>query len=240
MKQLKILSGLLFISLFFGSCILDEIFDCIDGRGERVEEEFSIDNFDELRLNIDADVFLTQGDDHYVRIVAQQNILDELNFRVRNKTLTIGDEHCFRDHDRIEIFITMRDIESLSISGSGSITGENVFTVNDVELQISGSGNLDLGLEADDVEARISGSGDMLLEGSADSFDFRVSGSGDLSSFGLEVKRADVHISGSGDAEVFVTDILDVRISGSGDVLYKGDPDIDARISGSGRIIDAN
>ena len=240
MKQFRIIGALVLVSAFTSSCIIDDIFDCIDGRGERVEEEFGLDRFDEVRLSIDADVYITQEDDHRVRIVAQQNIIDELNFRIRNRSLTIGDHHCIRSHDKIEIYISMSEIERLSISGSGTIRGENIFQVNDIELQVSGSGNLDLGIEGDDIEGRISGSGDMILEGKADSFDYSVSGSGDLSSFDFEVRKAHIQISGSGDAEVFVTDILDVRISGSGDVWYKGDPSIDSRISGSGRIIDAN
>jgi len=240
MKTIKILSGLLLGLLYLSGCIIDQIFDCENGRGDRVEEEFDLDDFDGIRLSTDADVFITQGSEHSVRIVAQENILDELEFKIRNRTLFIDTHHCIEGYDNIEIFITVEEVELLAIFGSGSMVSENTIEFNNINLEISGSGNMDLGLEGDDVEARISGSGDMFLEGKADELDFRLSGSGDLSAFGLEVRKADIQISGSGDAEVNVTDVLDVRISGSGDVLYVGDPDIDSRVSGSGRIIDSN
>ena len=240
MKQIQIFSIAVCTLILLSGCILDDVFDCEYGRGDIVEEEFSLDRFDDVRLGVDADVFITQGDDHFARVSAQNNILDELEFKVRNRTLFIQNDKCLRDYENIEIHLIMRDIEHLSVSGSGNIVGENAFEVGDIDLELSGSGGIDVEVTADDIEASISGSGDMALVGQANTLDFRVSGSGDLSAFALEVQRADIRISGSGDAEVFVTDILDVRISGSGDVLYKGDPDIDSRISGSGRIIDAN
>ena len=240
MKQLRILGGLILVALIMNSCIIDEVFDCEHGRGDVEEEEFFVNEFTDVRLGVDADVFITQGDDHHVRVLAQGNILDELDFRVRNRTLSIGRDRCLKDYRNIEVYLTMINIEHLDISGSGSIRGENIFQVRDLGLEISGSGNIDVALEGDDIEARVSGSGDLVLEGQADVLDYRVSGSGDLESFDLQVRRADINISGSGNAEVYVTDFLDVRISGSGDVFYKGDPDIDSRISGSGRIIDAN
>lgn len=240
MKTIKILFALFLGLLFLNGCIIDQIFDCENGRGARVEEEFDLDNFDGIRLSTDADVFITQGSDHHVRIVAQENIIDELEFKIRNKTLFIDTDHCIESYDNIEIFISVEEVEVLAILGSGSMVSENTIEFNDINLEISGSGSMDLGMVGDDIEARISGSGDMFLEGEADELDFRLSGSGDLSAFNLEVRKADIQISGSGDAEVNVTDVLDVRISGSGDVLYVGDPDIDSRVSGSGQVIDSN
>ena len=55
-----------------------------------------------------------------------------------------------------------------------------------------------------------------------------------------KLEKADVTISGSGDAEVTVSDDLDVKITGSGDVYYKGNPDLDVNITGSGEVINAN
>ena len=230
----------LLVILTTQSCVLDDVFDCEHGRGEVISETFTLSDFDEIRLHMDADVYLTQGDEFVATVYAQANILDELDFRVRNNYLRIDNDRCIRKYDPIEIFITMPDLTALSISGSGSIQTEDVFAINDIDLSISGSGDMDLLLDADDVKATISGSGDMVLEGIANDLDFRVSGSGDLHAFLMPVDRANIVISGSGNAEVYVNDILDVRVSGSGDVYFKGDPAIDSSVSGSGKIVDAN
>ena len=140
----------------------------------------------------------------------------------------------------MKIFITIPEIRELTIAGSGEIFGENVFLVEDAELRISGSGNMDLAMEGDDFEVAITGSGNIKLEGLADELDIKITGSGDIAAFKLDALRARIEITGSGNAEVQVQDELDVKISGSGDVRYKGTPSLDINISGSGRVVDAN
>lgn len=221
-------------------CFIDDAFDCERGNGSDVTESFDVKDFSGVRLTMVANVYITQGEAQDVVITAQPNIIDELRLRVRNDVLIIDTDQCIRDYYEVDIFITMPVIEELSLTGSGKIIGENTFLVNDIELNISGSGDMDLDLEAEDVRGAISGSGEVTIEGEARSLDYRISGSGNLRAFDLIVNRADLVISGSGDMEVFVEENLDVRISGSGDVMYKGNPNIDASVSGSGNVVNAN
>lgn len=239
---MKALKYFLIIAIALGmqSCVLDDVFDCEHGRGGIIEETFSLGDIHTINLRMDATVYLTQGDERSVTISAQANIIDEIDFRVRNRELVIDNDRCLRNYDPVEIYITTPDIRELKIAGSGSIISENELVVDDLQLSISGSGDMDLDILADDVFARISGSGDMHLQGVIDDLNFSVSGSGNLHAFDLETQTADITISGSGNAEVTVVQSLDVRISGSGDVYFRGDPLIDSRISGSGKIIDDN
>jgi hypothetical protein len=142
--------------------------------------------------------------------------------------------------DDLRIYITLPEITYLEISSSGNIYGENNFDVEDVLLEIDGSGDMDLALDADDIDAVIEGSGNIQLEGTANDIFLRLEGSGLFRAFGLACRRANIRVDGSGDAEVTVAEELRVRILGSGDVLYKGNPVVDADINGSGRVIDAN
>ena len=222
------------------SCVLDDVFDCEHGRGGIVEETFDISDVNSISLRMDATIFLTQGDQQEVTISAQANIIDEIDFRVRNRELVINNSRCLRNYDPIEIYMTIPDIRELNISGSGSIIGQNQLVVNDLQLAILGSGNMELDITGDDLFARISGSGDMKLAGQMDDLNYTVSGSGNLHGFDLEAQTADINISGSGNVELTVIERLDVRISGSGDVYFRGDPSIESRISGSGKIIDDN
>lgn len=240
METLKYLPISLIFFFSWQSCVLDDAFDCEHGRGEVIEESFDIDDVHAISLRLDATVYLTQGDQREVRILTQPNIIDEIDFRVRNNRLVIDNDRCLRNYEPIEIYITIPQIRELNISGSGSIISESQLIVDDLQLNISGSGTMDLVIEGDDVEARLSGSGDMHLEGTIDEMDYLVSGSGNLHGFGLETQSADITISGSGNVELTVLERLDVHISGSGDVYYRGNPSIDSRISGSGKIINAN
>jgi hypothetical protein len=89
---------------------------------------------------------------------------------------------------------------------------------------------------AKNVEARISGSGDIELGGNANDLDVVISGSGGFKGYNLKSKDVSVTISGSGNVETAVDGPLDAKISGSGSVYYKGNAAISFKSSGSGKV----
>lgn len=245
LNWLKWIFGSLVIGLSMTGCFIDVnddegLFGCVNGDGPIITQELNLDEFDGIRVPGDIDVFIKQGDFQEVLVEGKENLIDELDLRVSGGVWSVEFDGCVRDVDEFNVFITMPNLRSAKISGSGNIISENVFVIGDVELDITGSGNIDLAMEADDVDASITGSGELDLEGIADDVKYRISGSGDIKAFDLECNTADISISGSGDVEVLVIDFLKARISGSGDVFYKGNPELDVSTSGSGDVIDAN
>lgn len=218
----------------------DGLFGCERGEGPIVTKELPVEDFEELDLEINAKVILRVGDRQEVLVEGQDNIIDLIELDVRNDEWDIEFDDCVRDAERLVFTITTPFVREIKISGSGEVVSEDFLEAERMDIRISGSGRVDLGLRADRTNARISGSGKLFLEGETDRLDLNISGSGDVRAFNYAAQRCDVNISGSGDVEVLVQDELDVKITGSGDVFYKGDPRIEVNISGSGDVIDAN
>ena len=63
-----------------------------------------------------------------------------------------------------------------------------------------------------------------------------MSGASKLDAESLQVKVAELSISGAGKAEVSASEVLKVAISGAGKVTYNGNPSIEKHISGAGTI----
>lgn len=245
MKNIKwaVMPLLIGIICFSGCVIIDDgngIGRCVSGTGSIVTQTLDLDNFSEISLDIDADIFLTQGDEQEVIVEGKQNIIDELNLDVSSGEWRVKGDRCLKHLGNMKIFITIPNIEALSIHGSGDIRSENVLVSNHLNLSVSGSGDFDLAVDAESIDCNVSGSGDIYMEGATSDFNYKLSGSGDLNAFDLETHMMDVKISGSGDADVWVLDYLKVRIAGSGDIHYKGHPELDINISGSGHVVDAN
>ncbi len=243
-KTLLILIGAAIV-LYTPGCFIDIDDDtfsrCVDADGPIISETIVMSSFSGIDFRMAGEVYLRQGSEQEVVIEAPRRLIEEMEFDVRRDIWSIETDRCVRhSHRDLRIFITVPFLDYVRLSGSGDIISENFFAIDDLELVLSGSGLIDLGIEADDVKASISGSGDIILEGTADDLDFNISGSGDIKAFNLSANTASVHISGSGDAEVTVSDALNVRISGSGDVYYRGNPSIDKTVTGSGGVIDAN
>ncbi|MEM1320347.1 MAG: head GIN domain-containing protein [Bacteroidota bacterium] len=246
MSKLNWLFLFLLTALLASGCYFDDddsndgFLDCESGQGGIITEELNLNDFNSIELRINAEVRITQGSPQRVVVEGQENIIDLIELDVQNDNWEIEFDRCVRRSEDLKFFITIPDIRSLHVSGSGLIFGENTFVSEDLILRISGSGDIDLAVDTEDIDSRISGSGRVILEGNCEEFEFKVSGSGDYEAFGLQALEGEVDISGSGDADVRVEEILDVDISGSGDVRYKGRPILNVNISGSGRVIDAN
>lgn len=245
MKQVKWIVLSIITAFSVSSCFIDiddEPGDsgCLRGQGAIITEDLELNRIDAIDLKLPATVYLRQGDEQRVTVEGQPNIIDYLERTVKGGLWEVEVDRCIRDMEDLRIFITVPEVEAVLISGSGQVIGENMLTADDLDIGISGSGDISLQLTADDVQTSISGSGNLRLDGEADEIVFRVSGSGDLRAFGLKARKGEVNISGSGDAEVHVTEELSVTITGSGDVLYHGSPSLNVSISGSGEVVDAN
>lgn len=248
--MIRLLIGYLLPAIFilttFSSCFIDVDDDgsffgrCVEGNGSVVSQEIDLDNFEGIHLKIFAEVYIKQGPTQKVVAESHQNIIDLIERDVRNRVWEIETSRCTRDIARLKLFITLPNIDQLSISGSGDIISENILVAGQMDISLSGSGNIDAGVDVEDLYTRVSGSGDVFLEGTAGFHEINISGSGDISSFKLLTDKTDVQISGSGDADVHAAGSLKVKISGSGDVRYKGNPSLDVQISGSGSVVDAN
>jgi len=241
--KIRLFLGLALMSCVLSGCIIDlddDDFGCERGGGATVLEEFLVDDFDGVDLQIGATTYLRQGPAARVRVEGYANLVDRLDLRVRNGVLEIDFDGCVRNLDDFSVFITVPDLEYLRLSASGTIFSENTLLLDDLDLELLGSGHVDLLLEAEELDVELSGSGDIRLDGIADELDLELAGSGDVRAYALDLLEADLQISGSGNTEVFVREFLRIRLFGSGDVRFRGNPDLDVEIFGSGRVIDAN
>lgn len=222
------------------SCKKNGIF-CYNGNGNIITEQRQPGSFDEIELSMYANVHITQASTYSVSVTASENLMDIIKTDVHGNTLCIETKSnkCIGHHDDIDVFVTMPVIRKVKISGSGNITCQSAINVNEIELIISGSGNISMdSLTAVTCDMTISGSGDIEINGvgAGTSQKINISGSGSVNTLNHAFDDVDVNISGSGSASVWVTNSLKTNISGSGDVVYKGNPIITSSNSGSGSV----
>lgn len=220
-----------------------------------------VENFSKISFGFPGKLYLKQGSPQKVELQGDRDVLEEVQTEVDGGRLKIGKEgkwFKWDDDDKITVYITVPNIEAVSVSGSGDIIGESKIRTNDLDVNVSGSGSLTLEVEATGgVDANVSGSGDMVLKGHFESFESDVSGSGKVVLDAMIENEADFGISGSGKIEAqgqanavkanisgsgkvlaadLKTERCEVRISGSGNVEINVTEELDANISGSGSV----
>lgn len=204
--------------------------------------EIDVDDFSELTFGTSGVLYLSQGSENKVVVDADEDVLDKIDFDQRGDRLVIRNRNN-RGWNRgwgrneLKVYVTMRDISAITLSGSGPIYSETRLKTDDLEVELSGSGSMELEVESRDLEIGISGSGSIEIEGSGEDVYAKISGSGKIKADDLEVKSLDARISGSGNIYMTVEDEIEASISGSGNVYYKGNPDrVINSASGSGKI----
>jgi hypothetical protein len=240
MKTIKITLLGSFLALLIGtnSCI-DDIF--VDGNGISKTEVRTASGFSEISSSGDFNVTVMPGAEYSVEVTAESNLLSYIETDVIGNTLKIRTRglYSLQGHNPINVLITTPVLNRLNLSGSGMIkTGS--FIGSNIQIVISGSGDIDTQISADQINANVSGSGTVFLHGDVSQSNYFVSGSGKIRAYDLEQNHCQATISGSGDIYVNVNQVLDVKISGSGRVYYIGNPVVHSSISGSGKVVDKN
>lgn len=205
-------------------------------------QERKLPAFTEISLRIPAKLYLVQGPGQKVDIEASTGDLEEIITEIRDRALVFrfpAGKYLRKrgNHDKITIHVTIPEISGLSISGSGDIIAENGISALILDLNLSGSGNINLAnLTSDRVKTSLAGSGNIILKGEkpASEFTCSVAGSGNIKAAGFEAQEVKVTIAGSGNCSIRSNGNLKVRIAGSGNVYYAGNPNIDTSIAGSG------
>lgn len=238
-KPLLVLTILLLLT--FTSCRKKPSWP-VNGKGSSVEQTRSISNFDRIHLSTDAELEYVQDSVYSVVISAQQNILNILETKTNGSTLQIDLDKTAYNYNKVKIYVHSPNIYNFTISGSGNIKCPGNINTNNLELNISGSGNLSVNsLTTQSLQSKISGSGNVTVSGGLiTNQNVSISGSGNINTVDAKSNVCTAKISGSGDITAWVTESLDVNISGSGSMKYKGTPAVNTQISGAGKLIHIN
>jgi hypothetical protein len=227
----------------------------VEGNYDVKTETRDVGGFHRVLNEGDFEVYIIQDSLEKVMIEAESNLIPLIRTRIEGSALIIDTRDNLQNNYPMKVYVHTTVLDEVKLSGSGLMQAEDIVTgdlnisisgsgdvffsgtAQNVSSSISGSGKMDLGLVCNELDADISGSGNIEIVGSANNGTFHIFGSGSIHAYDFTLKECHATISGSGDMYVTVTDYLNVNISGSGDVYYMGSPVIDSRITGSGSVI---
>lgn len=238
MKTTKLSIVLVALPFLFTSCISD--WHAISGNGAIVSESISAANFETIELQSAADVVIVKGNTFSVEVSDYENLLQYLTVKVVDHRLIIKKEPETVNlwNSKAKVIVTMPDsLYAVTLAGSGEMRVDPAFSkLQSLMLYGSGSILIEDYCALDDLEAQITGSGNIRAKGTVTKLTTRISGSGNMLFSDLEAYDAKCTLTGSGNMYISVENELDVYLSGSGDVIYYGNPTVNSYASGSGKL----
>ena len=243
-KKLRTYKNIIFLVLI--TCLISTLLlanvscniSLVSGSGNVISEDRAVSGFSKVSVSGSGNLFLEQGDEESLTIEAEDNILPLIITEVSGNTLKIGFKTgtSISTIKSIEFHLKVKELDSISASGSGTINCSGLSTEN-LSIKTSGSRIADISnLKATSIDINSSGSGNITLAGTTDSQNIESSGSFKYFAEDLKSSSCVINSSGSCNLLVNVSDDLNIKASGSVKVTYIGTPTITQKTSGSATI----
>ncbi|WP_158866679.1 head GIN domain-containing protein [Maribellus comscasis] len=195
-------------------------------------ENRKVKNFNAIKVSTGIDLYITMGNSEEVKVVADDDIIDELITEVKGDVLHIymkRNNNWFNWGGRNETkkaYVTVKELNGIDASSGSDVKSENTLKGENINIEASSGSDVDLDLVYKNVKLDTSSGSDAKLTGKAKTFEAEASSGSDISARGLETAICRVRVSSGSDADVTVSEELYAKASSGGDVRYFGNPKI--------------
>ncbi len=227
---MKKIAGILLIGILLLNIGKAEAYD-IKGNGKIKTEIRTLEPFNRVEINGAFKVFLSQGNESELRIVADDNLLEIIGSKVINGKLIIRTKENIKKYNKMELYITLKNLIDLTANGAIFLKTQKQLKLDDFNLVVNGASSADLDIWANRMKIRNAGASSIRLKGKTKDMDIDISGAGSANTLDLEANNVSIKISGVGTGKVYAKDKLMVSISGIGSVKYKGNPSVQSDVS---------
>ena len=191
----------------------------VQGSGVAATENREVEDFHSIELSGSGVVHITCGQEPSLSITVDDNLLELFKTDVKEGVLEIYPEKGFRSTVGAVFVITTNELKSIKSSGSGTFNVSGVAS-DDFKYSVAGSGKFTADGEVKNLEIEIAGSGKVeLAELAAQKVSIGIAGSGR----GLvnASESLDVSIAGSGKIEYIGSPEVSKDVAGSGKVVQR-------------------
>lgn len=195
-------------------------------------ENRNVKNFSEIKVSTGIDLYISMGNSEEVKVVADDDIIDEIITEVRGDVLHIytkRNNNWFnwgKLNQTKKAYVTVKELNGIDASSGSDVKSENTLKGESIDLDASSGSDIDLDLIYKNIKLDTSSGSDAKLSGKAKTFEAEASSGSDISARELETAICRVRVSSGSDATVHVTDELYAKASSGGDVRYYGNPSI--------------
>jgi Putative auto-transporter adhesin, head GIN domain len=202
---------LTFAALTLGGCH----WSGIRGNGHLITENRPVDEFTSIEAEGAFDIEWTSGSPSCT-IRTDENLLSHVETSMSGRKLRLEWHGQLHPTHGMKVKLSSRSMSGARLTGAVRLSA----------TRLSGNGFYLDGTGATRVT----------VDGTVNELMATMSGASKLDAESLQVKTAELSISGAGKAEVSASEVLKVAISGAGKVTYNGNPSIEKHISGAGSI----
>ena len=197
---------------------------------EVASRDFPVGDFTEIELHIPADVEIALAGRPQVTVQAEPKVLDRLRISVRDRRLIVASES-FKSQAGVKVRITSPRIQSLSIDSAADVKATGLRGERFV-LHANASSNTTLNdIQTDQLSVTLEGSDSVKASGKVRSLRIAIGGSSSLDAGALQAQQVEGKVSGSSDALIAASRLIDATVTESSTLKYRGAAEVKTRVS---------
>jgi hypothetical protein len=205
----------------------------IAGNGNSDKTEMrNLNNFKGIKVSTGIDLYIRMGTVEEVKIVADDDIIDDLITEVKDGTLKIymkQSNSWFNwnsGNQTRKAYVTVKELQEIHASSGSDVNSENTLTGETLEVSASSGSDVTLDIHYKNFSLDTSSGSDAKISGKTKNFEAEASSGSDIKAQDLESVICKVNVSSGSDATVNVTGELYAKASSGADVRYYGNPQV--------------
>ncbi len=191
----------------------------------------NVKDFTEIKVSTGIDLFLKMGDTEEVKVVADDEIIDNLITEVSNGELRIymKKTNWFNWNGMTKtrkVYVTVKELNRIEASSGSDVRSENTLTGESLVIEASSGSDVFLDMIFKNISVSTSSGSDAKLTGKAKTLKAEASSGSDINARELSTSVCNANASSGSDITVTVSVELVARASSGSDIRYYGNPGI--------------
>lgn len=215
---MKFLIALL-AAVFFNSCGKS-----IEGSGNIVRENRPVSEFKGIEVSNGIEVELELSNRQEVTVEADDNLKDEIKTTVNNGILTISTSYNSLTNATMKVYVKMPEISYLQSSSASRINGKNILLSENLEMETSSAGNIQVEVEAHKLRCQSSSGSVIAVSGKALQAELTSSSASEVNARDLIANEVSAAASSGSSIDTHVLKKLRAEASSGASVEFKGMP----------------
>lgn len=188
-------------------------------------------SFDAIKVSTGIDLYLTMGNTEELKVVADDDIIDDLKTEVEDGTLKIymKRNNWFNwgsGHKTKKVYVTVKELGKLSASSGSDVESTNTLEGESLEVKCSSGSDLKLEVYYKNLSVDTSSGSDSKLRGKVKTLRVEASSGSDIDAGKLESSICYAKARSGSDVTINVSSELYADASSGSDINYYGSPAI--------------
>ncbi|WP_297089083.1 head GIN domain-containing protein [uncultured Draconibacterium sp.] len=190
-----------------------------------------VEGFKAIKVSTGIDLYLTMGDAEAVKVVADDDIIDDLITEIKNGTLHIymKRNNWFNwgsGNKTKKAYVTVKELEELRASSGSDVKSQNMLKGERLEVSCSSGSDVELEVFYKNISVDTSSGSDSKLRGKVKTLHVDASSGSDIKAADLEAVICYADASSGSDITVNVSSEIYASASSGSDINYYGKPEV--------------